>query len=268
MLGDIKMNLFIALFFVLCIQFPANAAKTTPATETILVQEGDIVQYPLNAEPIEVEAKLNGLWYICTLMPWDFFEAVEIINYPDGKRSKIRFIKREGTPGNQETCFAYSSINIMGTQEMRKSKDGVPQRVSTVRIPFVFNSKYLQDIQKRKMLPTTLSAGETILFKIGDIIEYPLDADFIEVESNMDRLDFKCTEAPGDSFEVIEISNLSEGENIIVKKREGTSGNHEICPKDSFTFFKITNCVLKRTEEGIPEGLLCNHSLQTLFNPQ
>ena len=264
------MNFLIALFFVFCIQFSVRAADTTPATETILVKVGDIVQLPLNAEPIEVEAKINGLWHTCTLMPGDSFEVVDIINYRDGIESIVKFQKREGTPGNHEICFADSSIDVMGTHEVEKSKNGIPQIMNKILFPFFIDLRQLEDIQRRKRLPTTLSTveTETVLFKVGDIIEYPLDAEPIEVESSMDQLDFKCTEAPGDSFEVTRILNLSKGENIIIfRKREGMPGNQDICPRKSFTAIEIAQCVLKRSEEGMPEGLLCNHSIKTFFNP-
>ena len=139
------MNFLITLFLVFCIPFSAKAADGTPATELIPVKIGDIVQYPLNAEPVEVKAQLNGVWHICTLMPGDSFEAIRILDYDydDEGRSEIELQKRKGTPGN-----------------------------------------------------------------------------------------------------------------------------HEICPKDSFTSIDTTNCIVKRTEEGMPEGLSCNHSLKTLFNPQ
>ena len=267
------MNFFIALFFVFCVPFSVRAADLTPDIERISVKMGDIVTYPLNAEPLEVEAEINGLQYICTIMPGDSFEVMKIFGYAynaDG-RGEIKLQKREGTPGNHEICHKDSSIDVMGgAYEVEKSEDGVPQRVNKMYSPFVSWSD-LEDIQRRKRLPTTLSAveTETILFKLNDIIEYPLDADFIEVESGMDRLDFRCTEAPGDFFSIGWFINYNDGVNIIgFRKKEGTPGDQEICPIDSSTSIRPAECVLKRTEEGIPEGLLCSHSLKTLFNSQ
>ena len=274
------MNFLITLFLVFCIPFSAKAADQTSTTKLIpmKIKVGDIVQYPLDAEPVEVKAQLNGLWHICTLMPGDSFEATRIIDHDhyDERRSGIKVQKREGTPGNHQICYEGSLIDVRGTHEMEKSKNGVPQIVNKIHSPFILWEDP-EDIQRRKNLPTTLAASEaeTILFKKGDIITYPLDAEPVEVESNMISLDwdFRCTVAPGDSFEVVWPTNyvnfygISEN-SISFRKEGGTPGNQEICPKDSFTGIEITNCVLKRTEEGMPEGLLCNHSLKTLFNPQ
>ena len=273
------MNFLITLFLVFCIPFSAKAADGTPATELIPVKIGDIVQYPLNAEPVEVKAQLNGVWHICTLMPGDSFETIQILNYDHyaDKRSGIKLQKREGTPGNHQICYEGSLIDVIGTQEMEKSTDGVPQIVNKVHSPFIFYATP-ENIQLRKNLPTTLedAGAETILFKKGDIITYPLDAKPVEVEStmnNLDNLDFRCTVAPGDSFKVVwptsyvDFRGISKN-SISFRKEGGTPGNQAICPKDSFTSIETTNCVLKRTEEGMPEGLLCNHSLKTLFNPQ
>ena len=242
-------------------------------TELIPVKAGDIVQYPLNAEPIEIEAEINSLSYACTLMPGDSFEVIDTTNYDHyvDRRSKIQLQKKEGITGNHQICHGNSFIAVRGTHEVEKSKDGTPQIVNKVYSPFVPYRTYLYNIHERKKLPTTLSATietETILFKVGDIIQYPQDANFIEVESDINQLIFRCKEAPGDSFEVSWINNYSNGENSIgFQKTEGTAGNQNICHKESRTTIDITNCVLKRTEGGMPEGLLCNHSLKTLFNP-
>ena len=262
------MHFFIALFFALV--FWTNRA---PASETIPIKIGDIVQYPLNAEPIEVKTSINDLHYICTLMPGDLFEAVKIINYDHfhDRRSNILLQKKGGTPGNHQICHTNSTpIYVMGTHEMGISEDGEPQIVNKIHSPFIPWDDP-EDIQRRKNLPTTLAAGETetILFKKGDIIVYPLDANFIEVESRINTMDFNCTIAPGDSFKVIGTTIYRNGNSEITFRKEGrTSGNHQICPKDSFTSIETTKCVLKRTEEGMPIGLLCNRSLKTLLNPQ
>ena len=273
------MNYLIALFLVFCIPFSVKAVEETSATELIPVKEGDIVQYPLDAQPVEVEAQLNGLWHICTLMPGDSFNVTDIINYDHyaDERTGIEVQKIEGTPGNHQICYKGSLIDVRGTHEIEKTKEGVPQIVNKIHSPFIFQG-VPEDILLRKNLPSTLEnlGEETVLFKKGDIITYPLDAQPIEVESTMytlDDLNFRCTAAPGDSFEVVWPTSYVDfygvsNNSISLKKEGGTPGNQNICPKGSFTGIEIANCVLKRTEEGRPEGLLCNHSLKTLFNPQ
>ena len=266
------MNLLIALFIVFLVPFSVMAADGTSAAQLIPVKEGDIVQYPINAEPLEVDAEINKLKYICTLMPGDSFEVIRIFNYDHyaDKRSEIKLQKKGGTPGNQTICHEDSSIEIIGMHEPVKSKDGVPQIVNKIRSPFV-NWNNIKEIQRRKRLPTTLATDETetILFKEDDLIVYPPEANPAEVESLINNIYFSCTEAPGDSFRVTGILNHTRnGYSIIIFRKEGgTPGNQDICPTESFTNIEITECVLQKTEEGMPEGLLCNHSLKTLFNP-
>ena len=263
----------IALFLVFHIPLSAKAADQTSTTQLIPVKIGNLIQYPLDAEPIEVETVINGLQYVCTLMPGDLFETIQIINYNHfhDRKSNILLQKRGGAPGNHQVCHRNSApIYVMGTHEMRVSNDGGSQIVNKIHSPFIpWNDP--ENIQRRKNHPTALAAveAETILFKKGDIIVYPLDADFIEVESRINTMDFNCTMAPGNSFKVIGTTIHGNGiSEITFRKREETPENHQICPKDSFTSIETTKCVLKRTEEGLPEGLLCNRSLKTLFNPQ
>ena len=76
----------------------------------------------------------------------------------------------------------------MGTWEVIKTKKGVPKRVHIVSLPFVPSPEELRRIQARKN--QKISTAEAVLFKKGDRFQYLLDAEPVEVEAELNGLDF------------------------------------------------------------------------------
>ena len=92
------MKYLMTLFFLFCAQLPAMAEDTT---STILIERvGDIIKYPADAEPVEVEARTNDFHFTCTIMPEDSLRIERIYDESD-KESSIKIKKMGGTPGNQ-----------------------------------------------------------------------------------------------------------------------------------------------------------------------
>ena len=261
------MRYVICFFFLFCIQFSEKTEGDTPVSETILIEKGDIIEYPLDAEPVEVTAIMNNLHYNCTVMPGDTFEIRSIINYSDGEAS-ILLQKIEGTPGNQEICHIDSFISpLLGTHETIKTKEGFPKIRHKFFLPFVLTPSDLRRIQKRKNQTKIPADTEATFFKKRDTIQYPLDAEPVDIETKMNDLIFSCIVTPGDTFEIRSIINYSDGEApILLQKIEGTPGDQEICPINIHIKIEIPKCKLVKTKDGIPDGVNCAISPQKLFN--
>ena len=178
------------LFFLFCAQLPAMAEDTTSA---ILIEKaGDIIKYLADAEPVEVDARTDDFRFTCTIMPEDSFR-IERIYFNSFEETAIRIKKMGGTPGNQEICPTKSDFFVTGTREVIKTKEGVPKREHIVSLPFVPSPEELRRIQARKNQPK-ISTTETILFKKGDRFQRSLDAEPVEVEAHVNRLDFRRCE--------------------------------------------------------------------------
>lgn len=266
------MRYVIWCIFSSLLQLPVKAEDTvTPEVKTIQVERGDHVTYPQDAEPVEVEALMNGLFYSCTVMPGDSFEIGSIHNRSNGI-SEISIWKIEGKPGDQKICHVGSAIyHVTGTYETIKTKEGFPKIITKLFYPFVFEPDNLEDAQIRKNhemedFPSTV---KTVLFREDDVIVYPLDAKPVEIEIRANNLDFSCIVAPGDSFIVANIVNHSIGRGksaISFRKVGGKPGDQEICPLMSWIPIMIEECKLIRTAEGIPESVNCRLSLENLFD--
>ena len=252
-----KYLIFLTLLF--CNQLQAREEAVFGA---IVLKEGDIVIYPSNAEPIEVEAVKNDLTYICTVMPEDAFKISHIFNYPD-RTTKMMIKKIYGTPGDQEVCHRNSYISdvIIKTPETIRTKEEETQEFYS---PFVVDTAVLKNILRRKN-KDKISAAEAVLFKKGSRITYPSDAEPVEIKTH--TYNEPCTIAPGDTFKIDLIHQFTHGDNILLTKVNGTPGDQEIChiDKDSVEIL-IPKCELVKSEEGIPEGVICEVSLQKLFD--
>ena len=91
------MKYLMTLFFLFCVQLPAMAEDTT---STILIERvGDIIKYPADAEPVEVEARTDDFLFTCTIMPEDSFRTERIFSY-SAEKTAIKIKKMGGTPGN------------------------------------------------------------------------------------------------------------------------------------------------------------------------
>ena len=261
------MRYVIGVFVLFCVQLSAKGEA--PVSETIPVKKWDTVKYPTDAEPVVVEALINGLFYHCTVVPGDSFEITKISDHSDGS-SQIVITKTEGTPGDQEICHIGSSIyHITGTYKIIKTKDGLPQNITQMFYPFVFEPDNLEDAQSRKShekMEDTPSTVKTVRFREDDMIVYPLDAEPVAIDISMNRLNFNCVVVPGDSFKVTNIVNYSfGGTEISFRKTGGTPGDQDVCPLNSWIPTRIEECKLIRTEEGIPEAVNCRLSLENLF---
>lgn len=254
--------LIFCLFILFCTQLQA---KDKAVIGGILVEEGDIVIYPPNTEPVEVEAsiaKKNHLTYICTVMPEDTFSISYIFNYDDGT-TKVAIKKTGGMSGDQKVCHKDSYIHdvILQTPKTIKTKEeGIHEFYS----PFTVDSETVKDIQRRKD-KDKISTSNPVFFKRGNRVIYPLDAEPAKIETNLDNI--PCTIAPGDTFETKLVINYIHGSSILLTKVNGTPGDQEIChsDRDSVTI-QIPKCELVKTKEGIPEGVNCEVSPQKLFD--
>lgn len=249
--------LFVCLF---CIQFVVRAEK-------ILIEEGDIVQYPLDAKPDEVIATMNGLRYVCTVTPGDYFKIFSIYHNQE-RELKVAIIKIDGSPGDQKVCHVNSLFMVWGTYEITKTKENLPKKIKTIFSPFIFVWNNLERIQKKfEMEDLSVTDTDKILLKEEGILQYPLDAEPIEVTVIANHVSYNCTVAPGDYFQIIDVSYLDDGRAVIMLyKTKGKPGGQNICPMRSVMYIRTDKkCALKRTEEGIPEGINCRISVQTFF---
>ena len=162
----------------------------------------------------------------------------------------------------------------MGTYEVIRAEDGRPKRIREIPYPFAFKydkSRVIQILKTQTRTVATMSlTPETILFKAGATITYPLDAHPVPVNASIDDVhDYDCIVAPGDSFKVSSPGNIDPEEAILwLHKIAGTDGNQDICHNESFVAMKFKPCELVRTEEGVPEGMVCTLSLHELFDPE
>ena len=268
------MRYAIILFFLFGIQLMADEVKgedSGPNSQVILIKKGDIISYPIDAKPVEVEA-IKNLFYNCTIMPGDTFKISSISDFDDG-RSNIGIIKIDGAPGDQEICHIGSWIGyIEGVNHKIKTKEGFPTTVTKIFYPFVFDPDNSKDAQIRKnQRENHPSAVETILLRENDIIVYPLSAEAIEIEANFKGVDFNCIVVPGDSFEVRArtiIYYTTGNAGLIIDKVGGKPGDQETCPLGLRIESKIKNCKLIRTETGIPDALSCRDSLKNFLGSQ
>ena len=275
----------ILLFSFLCLA-EVKGEDINPDAQTILITEGDIIFYPVDAEPVEVSA-LKNLFYTCTIMPGDIFEILSFTNYDDGT-SGINIKKIEGAPGDQEICHRGSTTFVLGINQRIKTKEGFPQSVTKIFYPFVFRPDVLENAQIRKNYEREVhpSSVETILLKEGDTITYPISAPALIIEGVLiesystnpeapvfivsyknKNIDFNCTVAPGDSFEIRGLVNYRKGgARVSLKKTGGAEGNEEVCPLGTRIYSdKIENCKLVRTETGVPDAIKCGYPLKNLL---
>ena len=139
---------FIVLFFVFCIQLPVKAEEVTPIIQTIPVKKGDVIQYPQDAQPVEVRAIMPHDVGECTVMPGDSFEVFEIDSsrkHPSGTFN-IDVKKIEGTLENPTICPIGSKTEAKGIQVIVEGPEGISNKVNKIFSPVVFDEDLMNFI--------------------------------------------------------------------------------------------------------------------------
>ena len=247
----------------------ADAVTAKEAPAAVPVEEGDIIAYPHAAEAVEVTAIYKGLSYACSIGPGDFFEIGSVF-FKDS--ASLR--KTAGRKGDQTHCHKGSYIIVQGTKELTKSQEGIPEVVFKMFYPFVYDNPAEETnlLKSRTITGETPESSQGLLITEADIvITHPADAEPFETEAWMNFLSFRCKAMPGDSFSIVDLSAFPHPSSnklrtkIMLQKISGAEGNQRICPLRAYFYLRTTECLLKRTEEGVPEGAVCPFSPQEIF---
>ena len=242
---------------------PAAAEEAS----SVPVEEGDIIPYPHAMEPVEVTAGWNGLDYACSIGPGDFFK----VNYVSIGYTGLR--KTAGRKGDQTYCHKGSSILVQGIEELTKSQEGIPETVSKIFYPFVYDmsSERTNLLKSRTITGETPESAQGLLITEGDTVAYPVNKKPIETQAVMNGMLFHCNIMPGDSFNIVQLTTFPRIHSddmmadVMLRKSAGAPGNQTVCPFKAAVFRETTECLLKRTGEGVPEGIVCPFSPQEVF---